>query len=91
MGDGGQPGLQGFSWLNPYVFGTALSSLEKRIQRRYKAGSGAKLTALDTEVSRLDFAAALLVEQTIGTEEGEGDEEWLGRWTGQAQVPEELL
>lgn len=76
---------RGYSWLNPYAFGSAQSSLEKRIHRRYKAGSGAKLTALDTEVSKLDLAAAILVEQTIGSEESAGDEEWLGRWTGQAK------
>jgi hypothetical protein len=67
------------------VFGSVDSSLEKRIHRRYKAGSGAKLTALETEVSQLDFAAALLVERTLGSDEGVGDEDWLGRWTGQAQ------
>jgi hypothetical protein len=38
---------------------------------------------LDTEVSRLDFAAALAVEQTIGSQDTNGDSEWLGRWTGQ--------
>jgi len=59
--------------------------LEKRIHRRFSAGSGAKLTALDTDVSRLDFAAALLVEQTQSSDEGDGDEVWLGRWTGQAE------
>ncbi len=73
---------RGFSRVNPYVFGSALSSLEKRIHRRYKGGTGAKLTALDTEVSRLDFAAAILLEQTVSSEEGNGNEEWLGRWTG---------
>jgi len=76
---------QGFSWLNPYVFGSALSSLEKRIYRRFKAGSGAKLTVLDTEVSQLDFATAILVEQTISSEDESSQDEWLGRWTGQAK------
>jgi len=78
-------GYRGFSWVNPYVFGGALSSLEKKIRRRSKAGAGAKLTALDSEVSRLDVAAALLVEQTLSSEESNGEEEWLGRWTGQAR------
>ena len=76
---------QGFSWLNPYVFGKAEASLEKRIRRRYTAGSGAKLTVLDTEVTRLDFAGALLVEQTLSAEEGDEENVWLARWTGQAQ------
>jgi hypothetical protein len=73
---------RGFSWLNPFVLGSALSSLEKKIHRRYKGGGGAKLMAVDTEVSRLVFAAAVLVEQTVSSEEGNGGEEWLGRWTG---------
>jgi len=76
---------QGFSWLNPYIFGSAVSSLEKRIHRRFKAGSGAKLTALDTEVSQLDFALAVLVEQTISSEDDNGREEWLGRWSAEAK------
>jgi putative membrane protein len=76
---------QGYAWINPYVFGSVDSSLEKRIHFRYKAGSGAKLTLLDTEVSRLDFAAALLFEQTFSTADGADDEDLLGRWTGQAE------
>jgi hypothetical protein len=40
---------------------------------------------VDTEVSRLDIAAALLVEETLGTEDSTGEEDWLGRWTGQAK------
>ncbi|MGD2123632.1 MAG: cytochrome c oxidase assembly protein [Gemmatimonadota bacterium] len=76
---------RGFSWVNPYIFGSAHSSLEKKIHRRYKAGGGAKLTALESDVSRLDFAAALLVEQTSGTTENDGTSEWAGRWTGQAE------
>jgi putative membrane protein len=73
---------RGFSWLNPYVFGSARSSLEKKIHRRYKVGGGAKLTALDSDVSSLDFAAAVAVEQTIGADGNGGDTEWLGRWSG---------
>jgi len=76
---------QGFSWVNPYVFGSALSSLEKRLHRRTKAGLGGKLTALESDVSNLDVAAAILLEQTISSEPDDGKEEWLGRWTGQAR------
>jgi len=72
---------RGFSWLNPFVLGSAVSSLEKKIHRRYKAGTGAKLTALDSDVSKLEFASAILVEQTISSEEGNGSKEWLSRWT----------
>jgi putative membrane protein len=76
---------RGFSGLNPYVFGGTLSSLEKRIRRRHKAGGGAKLTAVESEVSRLDLAAALAVEQTLGTSGSGAEAEWVGRWTGQAR------
>ena len=72
---------RGFSWLNPFVLGSAESSLEKKIHRRYKAGTGAKLTALDSDVSKLELASAILVEQTISSEEGNGSKEWLSRWT----------
>ncbi len=72
---------RGFSWLNPFVLGSAVSSLEKKIHRRYKAGTGAKLTALDSDVSKLEFASAILVEQTVSSEEGNGSKEWLSRWT----------
>jgi len=37
---------------------------------------------LDSEVTKLDFSAAILVEQTVSSEEGNGAEEWLARWTG---------
>jgi hypothetical protein len=76
---------QGFSWVNPYIFGSAQSNLEKRIRRRYKAGSGAKLTLLDTDVSSLDFAAAVAVEQTESYDGPDGEAVWLGRWTGAAK------
>jgi hypothetical protein len=79
---GGNLDYQGFSWVNPYVFGSALTSLEKKIRRRYKVGGGAKLTLLDSEVSRLDFAAAVLAEQTVSSEETDETPIWLGRWTG---------
>jgi hypothetical protein len=82
---GGNLDYRGFSWVNPYVFGSVHSSLEKRIRRRNKAGGGAKLTAVDTEVSQLDIAAALAVEQTLSSEEADGEAEWLGRWTGQVK------
>jgi putative membrane protein len=72
---------RGFSWLNPFVLGSAVSSLEKKIHRRYKAGTGAKLTALDSDVSKLEFASAILVEQTVSSEVGNGSKEWLSRWT----------
>lgn len=74
---------RGFSWVNPYLFGSALSSLEKAIAVRYKGGAGAKLTALDSETTRLDFALAVLGEETRTRSTDNGDSEFLARWTGE--------
>jgi hypothetical protein len=73
---------RGFTRLNPYLFGTALSSLEKAIAIRYKGGAGAKLTALESETSQLDFALAVLAERTVEDSPDNGDSEVLARWTG---------
>lgn len=73
---------QGFSRVNPYVFAGALSSLEKAIRVRYKGGAGAKLSALDTEETRLDLAVAVLGERTVERAVDNGDSELLARWTG---------
>jgi hypothetical protein len=74
---------QGFSRANPYFFGSVLSSLEKKIDRRYKGGAGAKFTVLDSDVTRLDLALAIMGEKTFGANGGDGKEEFLGRWTGE--------
>ena len=75
---------RGFSWVNPYVFADALSSLEKAIKIRYKGGAGAKLTALDSEATRLRFAVAVLGERTTERSPDNGDSEILARWAGEA-------
>jgi hypothetical protein len=74
---------RGFTRLNPYIFGSALSSLEKAIAIRYKGGAGAKLTVLDSETSRLDFALAVLAERTVEDSPDNGHSEILARWTGE--------
>jgi hypothetical protein len=74
---------RGFSWVNPYVFAGALSSLEKAIEIRYKGGAGAKLTVLDSEASRLSFALAALAERTVERSSENGDSEILARWAGE--------
>ena len=74
---------RGFSWLNPYVFGSALSSLEKAIEIRYEGGAGAKFTAVDSEATRLNFAVAVLGERTVERSPDNGDSEILARWTGE--------
>jgi hypothetical protein len=74
---------RGFSRLNPYMFGSALSSLEKAIEVRYKWGAGAKLTALESETSSLDFGLAFLGEKTVEDSPTNGDSELLARWSGE--------
>ena len=72
-----------YSRVNPYLFGSALSSLEKKIHRRYKGGAGAKVTALDSEVSQLDFGMAMLAEMTVEDCPDNGDQQLLARWSGE--------
>ncbi len=74
---------RGFSWLNPYGFGSVSSSLEKKIERRYKGGGGAKFTALESDVSTLDFALAVLAEKTIQSSPTDGESQVLARWAGE--------
>ena len=74
---------RGFSRVNPFMFVGALSSLEKAIEVRYKWGAGAKLTALDSETSKLDFAVAFLGERTKESSPTNGDAETLARWSGE--------
>ncbi len=77
---------RGFSRVNPYVFGGALSSLEKAIEIRLKWGAGAKLTALDSEVSSLDFALAFLGERTVEDSPTNGEAKTLARWSGEVNL-----
>lgn len=74
---------RGFSRMNPYIFGSALSSLEKAIKVRYKWGAGAKLTAVESDHTNLDLAVAVLGEKTIERSPDNGDSELLARWTGE--------
>lgn len=76
---------QGFTWVNPYVFGSALSSLEKAIKVRYSGGAGAKLTVKDSEMTRLKLALAVLGEKTVERSPDNGDSEILARWAGEAE------
>ncbi len=73
---------KGFERVNPYALASAQSSLEKKIDLRLKGGAGAKLTALDSETTRLNFAVAILGEQTWKDTEDNGDAELLARWSG---------
>lgn len=74
---------RGFSRVNPYVFGSAMSSLEKAIEVRYAGGVGAKLTAVESEETQLDLAVGALAEKTLERSSDNGDSEVLARWTGE--------
>jgi len=74
---------RGFTWVNPYVFGSVLSSLEKAIEIRYKGGAGGKITLLDSDVSRLNVGLAVLGEKTIQRDATDGGSEVLARWSGE--------
>ncbi|MGW8265703.1 MAG: DUF481 domain-containing protein [Longimicrobiales bacterium] len=73
-----------FSRVNPYVFGNVLSSLEKAIKSRFKGGVGARLTALDSEATKLSFGLAVLGERTVERDPDNGDSEFVARWATEA-------
>jgi hypothetical protein len=56
--------LSPFARLSPFVLGSAESSLQQRIQRRYSAGFGGKVSFVKSDVSSLSTSLALLWEQT---------------------------
>lgn len=76
---------RGFSRVNPYLFVKGLSSLEKKIDRRYNAGAGGRVTVLDDRSSRFDFSLAVLAEKTLERDGNGADSEVLARWTGRAR------
>ncbi len=76
-------GYRGFAWVNPYSQASASSSLEKKIELRYDAGAGAKFTVLQSDVTKLNFALAVLAEKTIQSGDQNGDSQVLARWAGE--------
>ena len=54
-----------FARVSPFALASVESSFEKRIDRRYSAGAGAKLVFIRTERSLLDFSLALLAERSL--------------------------
>ena len=76
-----------FSRVSPFIFGTVESSFEKKIDLRYDVGAGGKINILRSDVSRVDFRGALLVEQTRSADQnGGGGDETLARWLGVLRV-----
>jgi hypothetical protein len=56
--------FQPFSRVSPFLLGSAESSLQARIRRRYSAGFGGKLTYIQTDDTKLSTSLALLWERT---------------------------
>ncbi|HEU4586159.1 MAG TPA: DUF481 domain-containing protein [Gemmatimonadaceae bacterium] len=53
-----------FAKVSPFLLGSAESSLQARIHRRYSAGFGGKLTYIQTDDTKLSTSLALLWERT---------------------------
>jgi hypothetical protein len=53
-----------FATVSPFLQGSAESSLQQRIHRRYSAGFGGKLTFVQSDDSKLSTSVALLWERT---------------------------
>jgi len=69
------------SRLTPFLFGTMEASLQKRIDRRFSGGAGAKLTVIRTDTSLLDLSAAVLAERTRPRAEPPVESELQARWS----------
>jgi hypothetical protein len=56
--------LAPFSRVSPFLLGSAESSLQQRISRRYSAGFGGKLTYIQSDDTKLSTSLAVLWERT---------------------------
>lgn len=56
--------LAPFSRVSPYLLGSAESSLQARIARRYSGGFGGKLTYMQTDDTKLSTSIAIVWERT---------------------------
>lgn len=67
--------------LSPFLFGTLEASLQKRIDRRFSGGAGAKLTFVDSDDALADLSAAALLERTVPLADGPVEPEVQARWS----------
>jgi hypothetical protein len=72
--------------VSPFLFGTLEASLQKRIDRRFSGGAGAKLTFVDSDVALADLSAAALVERTVPLANGPTDPEVQARWSVRSRL-----
>lgn len=76
-----------FNPVSPFAVASIESSFEKRIDVRYNAGLGARVNAISTPRTTLNWSVALLGEKTEFDEEvGPGAEEELARWSTSLKV-----
>jgi hypothetical protein len=69
------------SRLTPFLFGSLEASLQKRIDRRFSGGAGAKLTFVRSDASLLDLSAAILAERTRPRADPPVPPELQARWS----------
>lgn len=72
--------------LSPFLFGTLEASLQKRIDRRFSGGAGAKLTFVDSEVALADLSAAALLERTVPLADSPTAPEVQARWSVRSRL-----
>lgn len=72
--------------VSPFLFGTLESSLQKRLDRRFSGGAGAKLTFVDSEAALADLSAAALLERTVPLAEGHTEPEVQARWSVRSRL-----
>ncbi len=83
---------QPFSHWSPFIQGTVESSLERRVDRRYAAGAGAKYAIIRRDSTQLDVSIAALGEW-IHPLDGTADSTLVTsrlRWSGQLHLEQQL-
>jgi hypothetical protein len=80
-----------FARVSPFVLGSIESSFEKRIDRRYNAGGGAKVVFVRNERTTSDFSLAVLAERSLLPDTaGPRIEETLARYSARFRLERKL-
>jgi hypothetical protein len=83
--------LRPFSRLSPFALASIESSFEKRIDRRYSGGGGAKVVFVRNERTRFDFSLAVLAERSLLPDTaGPRIEETLARYSARFRLDRKL-
>ena len=84
---GGTADYRPFARVSPFVLGSVESSLEKRIDRRYSGGAGAKLLLLRNPRTVSDISLALLAEHSsLRSETDQRVEETIARYSARFRL-----